>query len=89
MIMNINNALLIFLIISFIVYSDTLDLRTVKQLNSTNSTNSTNTTPKIVYNHIYNAVAFHFYQYYARCVYKTIIVLINSTLMSILISLYK
>jgi hypothetical protein len=86
MIMNINKSLLIFLMISFIVYSDTLDLRTVKQLNSTNSTN---TTPKLVYNHIYNAVAFHFYQYYARCVYKTIIALIDSTLMSILISLYK
>ena len=80
--MNINKSLLIFLMISSIVYSNTLDIRTVKQFNSTNTTNST---PKLVYNHIYNAVAFHFYHYYARCVYTTIITLINM----LLISLYK
>ncbi len=50
-----------------------------------NNNNKINNTIKIVYTHIYNALLFHCYQYYSKCIYNITFTFINVSICTFII----
>lgn len=88
-----NYKFLIILMSALIICSEAaLNLRNHKNKTITNandndnsSNNKTNNTIKIIYTHIYNALLFHSYQYYSKCIYNITFTFINVSICTFII----
>jgi len=87
-----NYKFLIILMSALVLCSEAaLNLRNHKNKTITNyndndnNNNKTNNTIKIIYTHIYNALLFHSYQYYSKCIYNITFTFINVTICTFII----